>query len=255
MEFRLNTNLSTGQAVLGINSNLSSMFSAMEKLASGRSINSATDSPAGLIISQQLQSQIGSLNQEIDNLSSNISKYETVSSSLGELRAQISDLRSLAIGAANEGFNSESAQEAYATAADSLVSTFNRTVANASFNGSKTLDGSEGSLASISEITDVDLSDPEAAAAAIETIDAAAREIDAAAVDVGSTQKYELESRRASLQVTKENLTAAEASLSDTDYGVEMSNYVGSMIRSQAAIAMLSHSLMSGKSVVSLFGS
>ncbi len=236
----------------GINSNLSSMYSALEKLASGRRINRASDGPATLVISQQLQSQIASLTQEIENVSANIGKSETASATMTGLRDQLTEIRAMAVGAANGAVNSDEAQQAYAIAADSLTATFNATVRNASYNGKHLLDGSEGSLAEVAELVEMDLSSPEAAAATIERIDAAARDLDQAMVQVGAAQKNDLESRWKSLQITKQNLVAAESALTDTDYALEVSKYVGSLIRSQTAVALLSHSLMKAPSVVSL---
>ena len=254
MDLRINSSISTRQTALGIGRNWGDMMSALEKLSSGRRINRASDDPAGLVISKQLQAQIGSLNQEIDNISDNINKYNSVNSTVGELRDSLNELRSLAVGAANEGFNSEDAQQAYVDAADSLVRTYNRTVANASYNGRNTLDGSAGSLAEVASLEGIDLSSPEAAVESIEKIDAAANDLDAVSSDLAATQKNELEARQRSLQITRENLVAAESTIGDTDYALEIANFMSGMIRSKGALALLAHSMLSGKSVVSLFG-
>lgn len=239
-------------SIMGLNSNLNDLYTSLARLATGRRINHAKDDPAGLMISKQLLSQIGSLNQEIDNLSANINKYQTVSSSVIELRDDLSELRSLAVGAANAGFNSEEAQAAYNIAAESIVNTYNNTVANAHYNGKATLDGSEGSLASVTDLTGVDLSSSEAAAASLEAIDAAGAELDQITIELGATQKNELESQRQSLEVTRQNLTAAESAISDIDYAAEMSRFTASMIRSQVSLALMGHSFMTSQSVAML---
>jgi len=252
MGLSIRTDLGATMAVIGLNSNLSDLYTSLERLATGKRINHAKDDPAGLVISKQLQSQIATLNQEIDNLSANINKYQTVSSSVIGLRDDLTELRSLAVGAANSAFNSEEAQEAYATAAESIVNTYNRSITNAHYNGMPTLDGSEGALASVSELTDIDLSSPEAAAASLEKIDAAASELDHITIDLGATQKNELESQRQSLEVTRQNLTAAESAISDVDYAAEMSRFTASLIRSQVSLALMGHSLITSRSVTSL---
>jgi flagellin len=252
MELRISSNYASRQAVLGINQNLSDLSTALERLSSGRRINRASDSPATLVISEHLKAQIASLNQEIDNISDNINKYETASSNVLQLREQLNDLRSLAIGAANSGGNSEDAQKAYVAAADSVVRTYNSTAARATYNGSNLLDGSKGSSADVSALENIDMSTPEAAAASIEAIDEAAGKLDEALAEIGSAQKSDLESRRTSLQITRENLIAAESTLADADYAQEAMNYTASLIRSQAAVSILSHSFLNGPSVVSL---
>jgi flagellin len=252
MGMSIRTDLGTTMAIIGMNANLNDMYTALARLATGKRINWAKDDPAGLVISKQLQSQIASLNQEIDNISGNINKYQTVSSSVIELRDDLTELRSLAIGAANAGFNSEEAQEAYAIAAEAIVNTYNRTISNAHYNGMATLDGSEGSLASVTELTGIDLSSPEAAAASLELIDAATSELDRITIDLGATQKNDLESRRQSLEVTRQNLAAAESVITDADYAAEMANFTAGLIRAQASMALMGHSLLTSKSVLGL---
>ena len=252
MGISIQTSSIYGLNVLSLNSNLSLMARAAERLSSGLRINQASDDPAGLIISEQLRSQVASLNQEIDNISSTIDKYRAVSSSVGGLRSQLTELRTLAIGAANESGNSSAAQEAYANAAQEIVAAYNSTVENAEYNDSKTLDGSASSLASVSDLMAIDLSTPEAAEASIEQIDTAISELDSIQADLGSTQANYLESRRSSLQVTHQNLVAAESQIRDADYATELTAFIGSQIRAQAAMAMLVHSALTASSVVSL---
>lgn len=253
MNFNLNSLLGSGKLTWALDRNTANLFKSIEKLSSGKRINSASDDPAGMVISKQLQSQIASLSQEIDNISANINRYQTASSTVMQLRDQTIELRQLAVGAANTAYNSDDAQQAYDTAAANIVETYNRTVANATYNGANMLDGSERSLAAVSELADIDLSSAEAAAASIATIDAAAAELDAIQIDLGSTQRYDLKSRQVSLEVTRQNLQAAESSILDTDYAQEYADMVLHMIRTKAVVSLMAHSLISGLNVVSLF--
>jgi flagellin len=243
---------SSGLSLLSLSSNMSVMLKSAQRLSSGLRINQASDDPAGLVVSEQLRSQIASLNQEIENISSNINKYQTVSSSVSGLREQLVELRTLAIGAANEGGNSPASQEAFDKAAQQIVTSYNNTVDNAEYNGSQTLDGSEGSLANVSELMNIDLSTAAAAEASIEHLDAAVAELDTVQVEIGSTQANSFESQLRSLEVTRENLTAAESQLRDADFAGEFTNFVSSQIRTQVSLAMLAHAMMNGSSVVSL---
>ena len=232
--------------------NLKDMNQIMGRLSSGRKINRAADGPAALVISKQLLTQIASLNQEIDNVSQNIGKYRTASQIVGQLRDDLTELRGLAIGAANEGGNSEAAQQAYATSAENLVSSYNLTAATSQYNGQGLLDGSESALADLQQQTEIDLSSAESAVASIEVIDQQMRELDRTLGELGSAEKYDLESKRAYLEVTRNNLVAAESSMADTDYAAEMANLVASQIRTKFSASLLSHSFMSGKEVLKL---
>ena len=251
MGISIRTDLGSAMTVFGLDRNLNDMYRSLERLATGRRINRASDDPAGLVISKQLQTQIASLNREIENISANIHKYQTVSSSVIELRDDLTELRSLAVGAANGALNSDEAQAAYATAAESIVNTYNRTIANAHYNGSPTLDGSEGSLAHVTELTGIDLSSPQAAIASLERIDAASSELDQITVDLGATQKNDLERQRQSLEITRQNLTAAESAVGDIDYAMEYATYTASMIRTRASMALMSHVFLTRDSMLS----
>ncbi|MFH1372474.1 MAG: flagellin [bacterium] len=235
-----------------LNTHFLGMKNPLEKLSSGLKINRASDGPAVLVISEQLRSQIATLNQEIENTTATIGKYETGSSYTGEMRSKLSELRSLAVGAANSGGNSESAQQAYETTGQYIVSSYNDMLGSAEYNGMKLLDGSQQSLADISELEGIDLSTAETAEQSIATIDAAIAELDSVQVNLGATQKNELETHRASLQVTAENLQAAESVLRDTDYAKEYASFIGEMVKFQVSASLWAHSHIGAKTVLGL---
>ena len=236
-----------------LNSAFAGIYKSLEKLSSGFSINSAVDGPADLIISEQFRARIASLNQEIENTTMSIAKYNTASSSLSEIRTQLTELRSLALGAANEGVNDEAMQQAYADSAENIVSSVNLAIAKSEFNGMPLLDGSESSLADIDDLMNIDLSSAAGVAASIEVIDAKINEIDSATVDIGATQKYELESQLRSMRISRENLMAAESNLRATDYAMEYTNFIVAQFKAKASLALLSHYRISSQTVLSLF--
>lgn len=238
-----------------INLSYLNMQRSLGRLASGRRINSASDGPAQFVISEQLRSQIASLSQEIENTSALLGKYDTASSTVSQLRSDLSGLRSLAVAASNEGVNDEAAQQAYDMAADLMVDSYNDTASNATYNGSKLLDGSEGSLASISQLEGIDLSSAEAAQISIERIDEAINELDTVQAELGAVQKNELESQRSSLQVSLQNLQAAESRLTDTDFAMEFSRFFAERIKFHAGLAMMSHLITNSSSVLGLLES
>ena len=252
MSLSINYNQSNSNIVSATNFIYQNMMSSMEKLSSGYKINHASDGPAQLVISEQLRTQIGSLSQKIENTNMQIAKYNTGSSYVSEMRSSLNDLRSLAVGAANEGINSESAQQAFDSAAQSLVGTYNDKIDNVEYNGYKLLNGDEGSLADISALEGIDMSSPEAAEASIEIIDNAISELDSAQVEIGSTQKNELTSARASMEITRQNLLAAESQIRDTDIVREYSNFMSQQIKLKMSTALMAHSFIQANTVLSL---
>jgi len=225
---------------------------SLERLSTGLRINSGADDPAGIVISENLRSQIASLSQEIDNISGLVSKYTTADSGIGELRSYLHEMRSLALGAANAGGNSEVQQQAYHNSAVALAEAYNNTIEKAQFNGSNLLDGSDGAVATVAAISGIDLSSAGSAENSIAIIDAAMANLDFAQARIGSTQKYDLEARQRSLEVTRQNLIAAESQIRDADFANHYSISIGESIRLQSTLALLAHSSLGAQSVLKL---
>ena len=177
---------------------------------------------------------------------------QTVSSSVQQIRGQLTDLRTLAIGAANHGVNSEATTAAYQAEADSIVAAVNDAIAGAEYNGRQTLDGSPGSLLDLAPLAAVDFSSPESVEAAIVSIDEAIRSADNGLVELGAVQKNELEATLRSLEESKENMIASESRIRDTDFGEYMSAFVSSMIQGKAALAMMAHTRVQSEMILSL---
>lgn len=238
-----------------IKSSFNSIYKTLERLSSGLRINSASDDPAGLIISEQLRSQIASMSQQISNTDLAIAKYNTAESAVGGLRSMLTELRTLAIAAANEGGNDETSQAALASSANHLVQSFDRSVDTATFNGSNLIDGSEGSLAAIAHLADqgIDLSTAENAEQSIAAIDAAIAEVDSAQMDLGATVKYDLESTKRLLEVSHQNLVAAESQIRDADILTEYTNLIRNKIVFQVALSMMAHRPFNPMVIIGLF--
>ncbi len=238
--------------VRSINLALSDMFRAGERISSGLFINHAADGPAALVISEQLRSQIAGMNQNIENTNNLIRKYESASSTVGQMRFYLTELRSLAVGAANEGGNSADAQQAYARLAEDGVASYNHVLQTAEYNGVNLLDGGDGSVASVDPLDGVDLSSGESARRSIAVIDDAAAALDQQQVEIGAYQKNELEARLSNMQTTLSNLQAAESQIRDADIFTEFSNFVAANIRARAGVAVLAHLYLNNKTVLSI---
>lgn len=224
----------------------------MSMLVSGDRIFAASEDPAGLVISEQLRAQIGSLNAEIENLSATSNKYSYVASTMGGMHDQLSQIRSLAVAASNSATNSPEAQAAYNRAAADLVQQYNRTIANTEYNGHKSLDGSQGSLADLSDLRNIDLSSAGSAATSITVVDSAMNEVEQAQINLGATQRNELDSRRAQLEVTRENLVASESQIRDADFASVYSDFVANMIRARVGLALSTYAKISGANILKL---
>jgi flagellin len=252
MSLSIKRNLGLSALGLSLGSAMSLWQKQAEKLSSGLKINRAKDGPAALVISEQLRSQIGSLEQEIENTRNLITKYETADSTLQEARRQLNEIRSLAVAASNEGFYDDDALAALDSSAQYLQDSYNRTIDTADFNNRNLFDGHEGSVAEVAALEGVDLSSAEAAQQTIATIDERLAELDSVQAELGAKVKNELQSTHNSLQVTRENLVAAESQLRDADMAIELSKSIQFMIQARFASSIMAHSMSNSGTVLSL---
>jgi flagellin len=75
---------------------------AMEKLSTGKRINSASDDAAGLAISNKMTAQIRGLNQSVRNANDGISMLQTAEGALTEVNNMLQRMRELAVQSAND---------------------------------------------------------------------------------------------------------------------------------------------------------
>ena len=124
--------------------NLNKVRSSIEKLSSGTRINSAADGPASLIASERLRGQIAGLRQAHSNNASAVAMFQTAEGALSEFSNILLHLKQLSVHAANEAVNDDSMLAADQQEVDNLISTLDRIVETARFNGKSLLDGSLG---------------------------------------------------------------------------------------------------------------
>lgn len=97
MALTVNTNVSALNARRHTNDSQLDMAVAMERLASGKRINSARDDAAGLAIAGRMEAQISGLNQAVRNSADAISLVQTAEGALQEYGEILQRIRELAI--------------------------------------------------------------------------------------------------------------------------------------------------------------
>jgi flagellin len=101
MALVINTNVASLQAGRSVSKTRQAMEGAMERLASGKRINSASDDAAGIAVSARMKSQIDGLNMAVRNANDGISLARTAEGTLDEVDTMLHRMRELAIQAAN----------------------------------------------------------------------------------------------------------------------------------------------------------
>ncbi len=146
MPLVINTNVAALNAQRQLVQSGNDMSQAMERLASGRRINTARDDAAGLAISNRQTSQIRGLDQAIRNANDGVSLIQTAEGALDEVTNILQRMRELAIQSAN-GIYSEVDRATLDAEVQQLKSEIDRIADSTTFNGQPLLDGSLGDVA------------------------------------------------------------------------------------------------------------
>ena len=144
----INTNVSAGIARNAIQRNEGHMTQAMERLSTGKRINSAADDAAGLAISSKFSNQIAGLDQAARNANDGISMVQTAEGAYVEVGDMLQRMRQLAVQAASETYTS-----ADRTALDlefqALTDEITTIADNTQWNGANILDGTAGTSGTV----------------------------------------------------------------------------------------------------------
>ena len=257
----------------------------MEKLSSGQKINRAGDDASGLAVSEKMRSQIRGLNQASLNAQNAISFIQTTEGYLQETTDIVQRIRELAIQSAN-GIYAADDRAQIQVEVSQLVAEVDRIATSAQFNGMNLLTGRFAQQGSENTVTGsmwfhiganmdqraqafvgtmtaqalgvrtmedeiISLADPDSANRAIETLDNALTKINKQRADLGAYQNR-LEFTIIGLNVSAENLQAAESRIRDTDMAKEMVEFTKNQILQQSGTAMLAQANQNTQNVLSL---
>ena len=133
MAFRINSNIAALNALRHLHDTEEALSTNLERLSSGRKLNHASDGPAAMVISEQMKTQIESLDQSIRNSEISMSMLQTTEGALSEVSNILIDMRQLAVHAANEGTNDPKMLQADQNEIENLLSTLGNISRNTQF--------------------------------------------------------------------------------------------------------------------------
>lgn len=145
MSLVINTNVSSLNAQRQLVQSGNEMSQSMERLSSGRRINSAADDAAGLAIANRMTSQVRGLNQAIRNANDGVSMMQTAEGAMVESTNILQRMRELAIQAAN-GIYSNEDRSTLDAEVQQLKQELDRIAKSTTFNGQPLLDGTLGEV-------------------------------------------------------------------------------------------------------------
>ena len=138
MSMVIGTNISSLTAQRHLTESRVDMEQSMERLASGKRINSAMDDAAGLAISHKLESKITGLNQGIRNANDGVSMLQTAEGALEQTSSILNRMKELAT-QSSSGTYSTSDRNAMDLEFQALLSEVNRISDTTDFNGTSLL--------------------------------------------------------------------------------------------------------------------
>jgi flagellin len=269
----INTNVSSLRAQNSSRMAGQQLSTAMERLSSGKRINSAKDDAAGLAIASSMTASIKGMSVAIRNANDGNSMAQTAEGALGEVGNMLQRVRELAV-QASSGTYQASDRANLQTEVASLQAQMTDVVTNTKFNGN-TLFSAVSTGTSFDIQTGVNAGDKttiavgglnDVAAAYVSTVKVDTAANAALAITAADTALTQVNSVRAGLGATQNrldatvnvltanvnNLTDARSRIEDADFSSESTNLAKAQILSQASTAMLAQANQSQQGVLSL---
>ena len=140
MAMVINTNVSSLTAQRALAESNAELETAMERLSTGRKINSAADDAAGLAMTQRMTAQVKGLAMAVKNANDGQALTQSIEGALGEVSDMLQRMRELALQAAN-GTNSSAERTFLQSEVNLLIQEISRVATNTRYNGELILDG------------------------------------------------------------------------------------------------------------------
>ncbi|MEJ8544104.1 flagellin [Brevibacillus borstelensis] len=260
----INHNISAMNTHRQLGVNTGSLAKNVEKLSSGYRINRAADDAAGLSISERMRAQIRGMEQASRNSQDGISLIQTAEGALQTVNNMLVRIKEIATQSANGTYGDDADRARLQEELAELNKEITNIQDNTKFNGidllnstgsgkisfqigegskqtldldlSKfTLKGSGGVSATVAKWSIATQSGARSVLAGIEEV---INKVSAARSYLGANQNR-LENTINNLNITSENLTAAESRIRDVDMAKEQMQFTKNNILTQASQAML----------------
>ena len=262
---RININMKSLGIYSGYKKNIAANSAAMEKISSGKKINSAKDNPLKIEQSENFRMQIRSLEMANKNLQDSTSMIQVADTAMGTISEALIRMKELTVQAANEITN-EADRKLIQDEIDVLRSHIDDTAKNTEFNGNKLLvngnvtDNSKPDYVEMqiganvgdsigipffnvsSETLGIDKLDVvNDATKAVNSIDEALKDVNGCRAKYGAVQNR-LEN---SIEITSSSSYIYEKSssdINDADIALEMAEIARTSILMESATAMMAQS-------------
>lgn len=285
MSLSIFTSASSMASTNALNKSNSMLSTAMERLGTGKRINSASDDAAGMQIASRLQGQSNGMAVAQRNISDATAMLQTAEGAFDEVSNIMYRMKDLATQASNDT-NSKKDRDALDSEFQELNAELKNIMGNTTYGGEKLLEGGKLSASggmnfqigsSSSERMNVDLSadmktvtDTISGTSGLGKIDltstasgnfaAAITTIESALEDVGTVRSSlganinRLGHTAANLANMKDNTELALGNIQDADFASEASSMTRNQMLAQTSMSMLKQSNSMSGMVMSLLG-
>jgi flagellin len=278
MGLRINTNVSSLNAQRNLDKTRIGMQKSLEQLSSGQRINRAGDDAAGLAISENLKAQIRGLGQAERNAQDGISLVQIAEGGLSEISNILIRLRELSVQAASDTIGATE-RKFLNVEFEQLVSEVDRIANSTEFNRVPLLNGTgavfdiqigtrndplsdrltfDASSADVNVaalgLNLASVADKISAQNSLGAIDQAIVSVSGIRADFGALQNR-LQSTVNNLQISVENLSAANSRVRDTDIAKATAELTKNNILMQAGTSVLAQANQSSTSALQLIQS
>ncbi len=261
--FSVVTNVASANAQANLTTNSIGLQRALNRLSSGYRINYSGDDAAGLAVANGYRSDIAVLSQGMRNANDGLSTLQIKDGALNNISTLLDRLATLASQSASAGFqgNRDTLNAEFVAVVGeidreagvaNLTTAFGFSVFVNAGTGQTTVGGMIGAVTSTGlALAGVSISDPDDAAAAVNTIAGAVLTLGGVQGSIGTLEnRLQFAISLAQSQVV--NLKAAESRIRDANIAEESANMTRHSILNQSGIAALSQANSSSSAVLSL---
>ena len=261
-----NTNVSSLQASRILARNRNDLEKAMERLSSGKRINTAADDATGMAVAAKIRADVRSLDQAVRNANDGISFINTYDGAASEIEGILVRMRELATQAQSGTYTTNDLAHADAEFTQ-LAAEITRIDSNTQFNrraydasttlqiGPTTNDTLEFAGNNLEGTTELGLNGnllaAASASAALVAVDVALAKLATARAEAGAYSNR-LQYTVGNLMNVSQRLKEALSGIEDADYAAESANLARGMVLAQAGTAMLAQANQSPQYILTL---
>jgi len=291
MALFINTNVASLGAQRSLATSGAELKTAMERLSSGKKINSAADDAAGFAIAERMTAQIRGLNMATKNANDGLSMLGVIENATNDVTDMLHRMRELAIQATNDT-NSDEDRAFLQKEVTALIAEIDRVATDTQYNGQKVLAGgftsksiqvgteagqtitfsvngigtdnigsktvggaftttTVNSTARTDDVKSIDISDAAGAQAGLQVITDAIEQVAGDRATYGALQNR-LEYTVSNLMNVAEFTTAARSRIEDADFAAESARLAKAQVLQQTGTAMLAQANASSQLALSL---